>query len=796
MLLAGVILLGLLVCASSLCAQTPAPTPSQTTAPDAEKGEVMDGYEVHQSIEFGGHVVDFSGNGSMWDTFVNQSSGPRLLNQSLDMRSIDHNGLLFDELHESSFGYGGDPNNVTRFMVSKARIYTFSASFRRDRNYWGYDLLANPLNPPTSVPNVPVLTSPHRFEVVRRMTDINLTLAPQSPVRVRLGYARNVSEGPSFSSIHQGTEGLTAQMWRNGLDTYRVGVDLRLIPRTVFSYDQFISVFKGDTFQQLNSLPYALAGNIPVDLGLPFNSGPAGAGQPCATPILGSGFANPACNGYFAYSRFAPTRNLYPTEQFSFQTNYWKPIDISGRFSYTGAESDMPVSVESFDGLTTRSRNRNLLTTGPANARRITVNADLTLTWHVTDKLDFVDSFRWNDFRIPTRWDEDQSALFGATLLSNPNVFTPATCPPPFTAATCPQHNTSSGADLTTANFNRYFAQNTKLNTVELAYSFTSGFRATLGYRFRHRDIDAAQFDTYALTYFPGPTAALAHRGACASVLIPLNPDGSCTVLTFNGITAANIVPTFDGLTADSDHTPINEHALLFGFWWRLGDKFRATYDMELMSADNSFTRISPRNLQQYRLRLLYKPVDWANLSAAINIRENRNNIPDVGNLQHNRSYSAAAVFTPRETFNIDLNYNYNDVFSQTNICFVATPPPPGSVTCGTPFLEGLSLYQQTTHFFSANVMWRPVKRVTATLGYAGDFADGSTLILNPNAPLGPLTYTYHMPTAGVRVELAPRWSVSGGWNYYGYGEDSAAGPTLPRNFHGNVITTGLRYAF
>ena len=62
-------------------------------------------------------------------------------------------------------------------------------------------LLANPLNPPTSSPNIPVEVSPHRFQTVRRMSDLNLILLPQSPVRLRLGWARNVSEGPSNSTV-------------------------------------------------------------------------------------------------------------------------------------------------------------------------------------------------------------------------------------------------------------------------------------------------------------------------------------------------------------------------------------------------------------------------------------------------------------------------------------------------------------------------------------------------------------------------------------------------------------------
>jgi hypothetical protein len=766
-----------------LAAQAPpAPPPG-----DPDTGVVKDGYEVHQSFEFGGHITGFSGNGSMWNTFVNQQSGPRLLGQSLDLHSLEHSNLLFDELHETSYGYGGDPNNWTRLRVSKARVYDFSAVFRRHRNYWDFDLLANPLNPPTSNPNRPVLTSPHRFEVVRRMTDLNLTLAPLSPVRVRLSYSRNVSEGPSFSSDHQGTEALLLQRWRNGLDTYRAGVDLRVIPRTVFSYDQFVSVYKGDTFGELNSLPFNLAGSIPVDLGLPFNTA---VGEPCATPILGTGFANPACNGFFAYSNFHPLRNLYPTEQFSFQSNYWRKLNLTGRVSYTGADSDAAVSSELFDGLIAGSSVRQSLTSGPVSTRRISVSADFTLAWDVTRKLKFVDTYRWSDFRSPGRWVENQSVLFGATLLTTPNVFTPATCPPPFIAATCPQHTAGSGPDRTVADFNHSLSQNLHFNTAQLEYRFTKRYRANLGYRFRQRQIDLSQFDRYQLTFFP----TLPNRGVCAGQ--PLNPDGTCTVLTFNGSSPGNVVPSFTGLAPDANHIPIHEHSLLFGFMLLPWDQLRVTYDMELMYADRVFTRISPRHLQQYRLQLAYKPADWASLNASLNLRENRNNTLAIGNREHNRTYALSAVFTPRRQFTFDARWSYSDIFSATNICFVANPPPPGTSSCGGPFLADVSVYDQKVHFLAAGVQWKPVKRVTTELGYTGTFANGNTLLLNPLAPLGPLSYNYHLPAAAVRVELAPRWTLRGDWNYYGYNEKGDSGPTLPRDFRGNVFTTGLKYAF
>jgi hypothetical protein len=339
---------------------------------------------------------------------------------------------------------------------------------------------------------------------------------------------------------------------------------------------------------------------------------------------------------------------------------------------------------------------------------------------------------------------------------------------------------------VTVGSWNRYLAQSVWFNTAELEYQFSPRYRISAGYRYRHRDIDASEFDLATLTFFP----TLPNRGACAG--IPLNPDGSCTALTFNG----DVVPSFDGLTPDSDHIPINEHSLLFGFYARPWTQFTITYDMELMYADNIYVRIDPRQMQLYRLRLSYKPVEWASLSAAVNIRENRDNVTTVDNLQHNRAYSISAVLNPRSNLAFDLAYNYNDVFSQTNICFVSTPPPPGTTTCGAPFLQDLSLYNQTVHYVSANVLWQPWRRLTTTLGYTGSFASGDTLILNPLAPLGPLNYDYHTPVAGVRFELAPRWSLSGGWNFYDYAESGDFGPTLPRNFRGNVFSTGIRYAF
>jgi len=198
-------------------------TQAQTsTAPQAE-GVERGGYHIEQSVELGYRFTDTSGNDAVYNTFVNLHTGPRIIEQSLSLRSLTNTGGLFDDLFLSSFGWGGDPNDAARLRASKAKWYKLNASFRRDQNYFDYDLLANPLNPPTSKPSIPVNQSPHAFYTVRRMSDVDLTVLPQSRVSFRVGYSHNRVEGPSLSSYHEGTDALLWQPWSTTLNAWRLG---------------------------------------------------------------------------------------------------------------------------------------------------------------------------------------------------------------------------------------------------------------------------------------------------------------------------------------------------------------------------------------------------------------------------------------------------------------------------------------------------------------------------------------------------------------------------------------------
>jgi hypothetical protein len=218
--------------------------------PEEQKGVDQGNYNIKQSIEFGGRFTNLSGDIQAYDTFVNLQQGLRLLGFTTEMRSLDHHATVFDRLYFSNFGYGGDPNMATRLRVSKNRWYNLDALFRKDENFWDYSLQANPLNPSTPFPNGPagygapaciscVLTmSPHLFNTRRKLGDYSLLVLPDSKIRFRAGYSRNIVEGPGFSSIHEGTEQALFENYKTTINTYRIGVDFRLVPRVNFSYDQ------------------------------------------------------------------------------------------------------------------------------------------------------------------------------------------------------------------------------------------------------------------------------------------------------------------------------------------------------------------------------------------------------------------------------------------------------------------------------------------------------------------------------------------------------------------------------
>ncbi|HEV3254127.1 MAG TPA: hypothetical protein VG033_06955 [Candidatus Acidoferrales bacterium] len=797
--------------------------PARAQQTDAEPAGITWGdYITHQSVEFGYRDSLINGNLNNYQTFENLGSGVRLFDYTLEMRSLDHNGLLFDNLSFSNFGYGGDPNNVTRLRIEKNKWYDFRGVFRRDENFWNYNLLANPLNPASSNPAVPIVNSPHALDLVRRMQDYDLTLLPQSRLRFRLGYSRNVNEGPGFTTLDGGTEPVLAENFKFTTNAYRAGVDFRFLPKTTISFDELLTYFKQDSGVTDQNFPFVLSNGTPADLGIVFNT----VGKtPCQMPILSPTTpptANPNCNGFLAYSRVGSPRGFFPTERVAFQSNYFKNLAMSGSLGYSRDDSSVPNFNEFMNSWTSRSGSRGGTVGGPSDAKRLSINVDWAGDYRVTDKFHIVDEFRWDKWSNPGVWDTAETSFF-PTLPTSPGQVglllpiaqvNPATfstvCPAPFTAVACPQHMPTSGADITNELVSQFLGQNLKTNTFELEYQLTTRVNARVGYLYTDRSISdfSATVDT-GETYFPGGPGGnagnffLAARGDCAGGPgvngCVLNSDGSIT----EGSLARPLPES--GNDSSRNYYHIHEYAFLAGLTLRPMDKLRVSADFLLGSNDNSFTRISPRQVQTYKIHATYTPVRWASIDGAVDIHENRDNVATINNLEHGRTYSFVTTLSPSPRLWLDLGYHYTNIFSQTEICFADPGSPVFTAPCpvagATGPLGALSFYKSTDHFAFADVMWKPFKRVTTTLGYAGSIVRGNTLFLNLLQPTGPLDFNYLKPYASVAFNIYKGFTYKTAWSYYGYNDHGVANPvglaTLPlQDFNGSNVTFSFRYAY
>ena len=745
--------LALLLCAmilsspETLFAQTPTANPTAAPAPSAEPdGVTRGGYQTHQSIELGYRSTDVSGSGDMYDTLVNLQTGPRILDQTLTMQSVDHQGLLFDNLYLNSVGWGGDPNNYARLRADKNKWYNFQSSFRRDQSFFDYDLLANPLNPPASAPSIPILNSPHSFATTRRMSDADLTLLPQSAVSFRFGYSHNNMTGPSYSSIHEGTEGSLLQDWNTTMNSYRMGVDFRVAPRTVVSYDQFLDYYKGDTDYQLNPINEALLPTTPassVSLGLSIdtaNKEPCAVVPPATSLIVNGTLTNVACSAYFSYARNQRIRTSTPTERISLRSNYLQRVELVGSFAYSDAETNTPLN-EAFNGL---GRNSLLAFTGTgtANASRISDTADLGATVHLTKHLRLIEKLHFWAYRIPENGNFNEldytCAAPPCTLLSTP-----------LTTPEVP----GGTPTVATSSFNQTWTR----NQTELAWDISKQFGARIGYRWGDRKFNH-----------------------------------------FN-----------DFLPGDEDHFVGLEKTALLGLWARPTHALRLNFDLEHTNYNSVFVRLSPRKEARYRFQTTYTPRAWATLGGSINILQQSNADAQTQYVGHNQNYGLTASLAPRERFGMDLAYNFNSVIQNALICFNDTPPIGVSLPfvtnatnnncAGNDTANNLmanSYYTNHTNFGMTTIRFKPTKRATLNVGYSMTSVDGNVPQFNVLQPLGSLQYKYQQPVANLSIDIGHKLAYNMGWNYYQYGEGSFVGPTAPRYFHANSLTESLRYAF
>jgi hypothetical protein len=782
---------------------------------DEEKGIDQGNYNFKQSVEFGGRITSIGGDLQTYNTMVNLHEGPRLLNFTTEMRSLDQHGTILDRLYFSNFGYGGDPNVVSVLRVSKNKWYMFNAMFRHDENFWDYSLLANPFNPAPPPANAPagfnpvvnapatlantqiVGLSPHYMNTRRNMQNYGVTILPDSKIRLRLGYDHNTNVGPSFNTIHEGTEQFLFQNLSSTISQYRLGVDFRFLPRTNISYDQIWSYYKTDPGSIDQNQQFNVGtGFPPLDLGVSWN------GPPCNPAFQPGGTVTATCNGFYNYNSHWRSRLNAPTEQISLQSNFIPSLQLSGKYSYTGSDLNVSDYQQTFDG---RSRNNlsNYQEFGPIQGRHVASYGDLGASWQITHDFSLADSFHYGNWNEPAQYVSNQCSFFSTSLIASPVAFVPtATLPtnscatPPGLSTGTPTHASGSSPDILVNLDSNFLKQQIITNLIEGQAQISPKFGAYFGYRYTHRVIADDFYNTQNAIYFPNNAA----RGNCALTggILPdgctQNPDGSISFQTPN--------PTFEPASS----TTITSNSAVLGLWVKPMPHLSINVDADLGSADNTFTRLAPRNYQEYRAKIQYRAAAWLNLSAYFRTTEGQNPVVDVNGTQHNRNGGFSLSITPSEKLSAQFGYNYTNIASDIFICFTSSQAQPGLPAC--PGLPGL--VQQFSPYHSAintgfvDVLWTPVKRLSLEVGGNLSGVTGSELNLNPlspiaTAPAGSLNSNWYQPYGSVSYHFAKQWTGRARWDYYGYHEDSNSSYQdfyAPRNFRANLITLSVRFAF
>ncbi len=834
----GVAMAVLLMTTGAAVAQLPTPGTPVT---------IPDGFTARHSVDLGGHVADITGSGAMYDTLVNMQSGPRVLGETFEMRALPgKKNTVADYLKAVGTGFGGDPNSYNKLEISKGKYYEFTGTFRRDRQYFDYDLLANPnVLPGKSIPIGPAASptgslawpqvnhSPVLFNTVRRMTDTNVTLLPHSKATFRAGYSKNTFEGPSLSPSYNIAKynALLEQYQRHSTDDFLGAVDWKPVEGTKLTLEVQINHYKADSYFTLDPNGFLVqeADGTPAYLGNWDSQTPYGIAGCNKTSMVnqttilyapqtpgGMPVIDPACSVVTSYMRSQPTRIITPTTTLRLQTTSIKNVVMNGDVSYTKGNMNLPNYNENVQGLD--GGIRSISYNGYASAQRAVAAADFGVIWQATNTFSISDQTNYSSVHQP-----GQSNLPIATTLSTPSTAGSQTInySGPLTSGNALALPHGVNGVLT----GNYYGQEILTNNLTASWDVTSRAMFSVTYRYTNRNIGQG----------------VPHQGPIPTALAdPVN--GTVAITENGGIFNAVVHPTRN---------------------WDLNGTVEVAY------ADNAFTPVSPRQTKHYRLHTIFRPSNKVTLSGAFNDLERHNNTnnnqavvtagddPYEGPLDHvdrTRVASFGATVSPNEHYGFDFNYAYSDVYSATNICYdngaqngpntVGLPGTASLNSAGQPAVcpgiftrgsttqladwFGRDFMDAPTQFVTMGVNMSPVNKIHSSIGYRMSAVNGHRFFNDARDVNGSLQSAYQSPYVHLAWTARPGLTWKAEYDFYGYGEGGPSGPefcstststssvvvpcttlssptgltespsglTAPRNFHANNFTLGMHYEF
>jgi len=824
MLTAGLVI-AMPMAACIALAQEPAAIPSKMSTPD--------GYSAHHSIDVSGRIADKVGSGAMYNTMVNLQTGPRVSSETMDLRRLDSNkkGLL-DSAHITGSGFGGDPYNFLKLSAEKGKIYEFSGTFRRNRQYFDYDLLGNPNNPrgitvpigPASAPTgsfawPQVQHSSSMTNSVRRMTDTQLTLYPLSTFTIRLGYSQNVMQGtsllPARSAGIMKYGALFQQNQRHSTDEFKAAIDWKPVARTVFTYEQIVAHYKENSSFTLdpNGFLAQEADGTPVYLGnwdvssngsantttsfAPYSTAacnsPAVVGQAFfGLSSTGVPIIDPTCAVVTSYTRTNPTRTTMPTETLRVQSTSIKNLAINGQASYSMINLNEPNSFESGSGLNGAVRTQFWAANG--TAKRKVYNVDLGVTWQVTpsvtlaDQVSLMSSAQPGSITYPNYTKVTTPAVAASESINYTGALTSTTCSTSTPGGLCPTLATTgivgsmAGvlAGTTLGTTNSFYGVEQLTNTFTAGWAATSKANFSLSYRYGNRNIG------HNTGFMP------------AFAVSASNPP-------------------------DRELTAISEQAGIFNAAYRVTPNWDINGTVEAAYNDNSYTTSTPRQTRRYRVHSKFRPEKWATFNVGFTDAEKHNNTfntaADIlagtttyfGQLkheEHTRAASISGMLTPNEHLSIDFDYAYTDFYTATNTCYtgqdtgmvLGTANTANSIspifaaavslnasgapqTCKTGSVSSPVYYwyarmyaDAPTQSGSVGVLLSPNDKLQAGLGYQVNKVAGDQFFIDARDVNGAMASTYQTPYLNASWKITPSMTWKAEYNYYGYGEGGPSG--------------------
>lgn len=814
-----------LLMTGAMAAQAPAADASKT----GETQPTQYGYIVHHTADLGGHTGAVSGSGAMYDTLVNLHTGPRVLGETFTLHAAPGTKhLLFDSLDVWSNGFGGDPVNVAKMSVSKAKIYEFSGIFRRDRQYFDYDLFGNPNLPsnlfvpignvsaPTATFTIPQANqSPELMNTVRRMTDLQLTIKPISEVTYRLGYSKNIFQGPSLSPSYTigKNDALLAQFLRHSSDDYFFGLEWKPGQQTRVGFEERVTHYKNDTYYTLapQAFWFQESDGTPVAPGAWDSLAGYGISS-CNTASMGSAYVsatnytiltpamtpggkpviNPACDVLTSEYRSGPIRTTIPTELVKFQSSSIRNIAMNGQFHFTEARMNMDHYYEQWNGLAASGARQATFLANSTGQRR-EVGFDYNLTWNVAKAWQLSDTVDYSNQHQPGVATATESG-YNTPAAPNQSIYYSGTLTATTNAIAISNYTSKNGVPVYA-----FFGQRLLTNNATVQWEPNGKVTTSLTYRYRtHRIIEDTTMD-------------------------PVN---------------------------------IDEHAGVLTAAYRPSKDFEANGSVEIGYFNDAFTPWEPRQLKVYRVHTRYRPASWASVNASYTDRERHNNTltpgdsAAAGSLLHrdyNRVASFSFVAAPNEKYSFDVNYTWTRLFATTNICYSSGAAPasltqpivPGTAVlnaAGAPAIcparttqwgPVANFMDAPTQFASIGATYNASKKLKTRVGYQINAVSGNQFFTDARAVQGSLQSAYQTPYLNVAYAIRPSWIWKAEYNFFGYGEGgvsgatlcstttsttatvvpcstlantartmSPAGATLPRNFHANIVTLSMHYEF